>query len=601
MTGVELRAEEVRWDLSDLAPGADEARAQWTELGERAAGLSSRYRGRVSALDAVELRALLDEADELEQEFSRLATYTHLRLSMDAADAEANDLATVSRDRGAEIENALVFLGLEWIALDGEPAEALLAAPELAPYAHKLRVEREEKPYVLTELEEQALNARRLPVSAWKALHDRQVATLEIPFDAGEGVQPHTVSTLLSYLYRSDRELRLAAQATLLDGLEPRTDVLAACYDALVSDRLALDRLRGFTDPMQPTNMDNELDGETVEAMMTATEENYEIGRRWFRAKAGLLGLDRLALADQYAPLGEARAFSWPEAVEVVDTAFGGFSPRLSEIFRACLEAGHVDAPPRAGKSAGAYCTAISTRILPYVLVNFTERLRDVTTLAHEFGHATHNVLALEQQVWRSHRTGIPMAEVPSTFAQSLADDYLLEAETDAQTLAALASDRLENSFGAIFRQTVLARFEQRAYALRAEGRALTAERLSEVWQEEQLRYYGDSVELPANYRVGWSYIPHFIHVRFYTYAYAFAQLVALLLYGRYREDPEAFAPLYLDFLARGGSASPVELLEPFGLDLHSTDTWRAAFAQLDALRQTAEALSASAAHLPRN
>jgi len=595
VTGVDVRAGEVRWDLSDLAPGADEARAQWTELVAHAVDLASRYRGRIASLGPAELRALLDESDELEQEFSRLATYTHLRLGMDAADAEANDLATVSRDRGAEIENALVFVGLEWIALDDEPAEALLAAPELAPYAHKLRVEREEKPYVLSEPEEQALNARRSTVSAWQSLHDRQVATLEIPFDAGEGVQPHTVATLLSYLYRSDRELRLAAQAALLDGLVPRTDVLAACYDALVSDRLALDRLRGFADPMQPTNMDNELDGETVEAMMTATEENYEIGRRWFRAKAGLLGLDRLALADQYAPLGEARAFSWPEAVEVVDTAFGGFSPRLSEIFRACLEAGHVDAPPRAGKSAGAYCTAISTRILPYVLVNFTERLRDVTTLAHEFGHATHNVLALEQQVWRSHRTGIPMAEVPSTFAQSLADDYLLEAETDAQTLAALASDRLENSFGAIFRQTVLARFEQRAYALRAEGRALTAERLSEVWQEEQLRYYGDSVELPANYRVGWSYIPHFIHVRFYTYAYAFAQLVALLLYGRYREDPEAFAPLYLEFLGRGGSASPAELLEPFGLDLHSTDTWRAAFAQLDALRETAESLSAAA------
>ncbi len=595
MTGVELRAEEVRWDLSDLAPDAEGARAQWLELGEHAADFASRYRGRIGALGPADLRALLDEADELEQEFSRLATYTHLRLSMDAADAEANDLATVSRDRGAEIENALVFLGLEWIALDDGPAEALLAAPELAPYAHKLRVEREEKPYVLSEPEEQALNARRSTVSAWQSLHDRQVATLAIPFDAGEGEQPHTVATLLSYLYRSDRELRLAAQAALLDGLEPRTDVLAACYDALVSDRLSLDRLRGFADPMQPTNMANELDGETVEAMMTATEENYEIGRRWFRAKAGLLGVDRLALADQYAPLGEARAFSWPEAVEVVDTAFGGFSPRLAEIFRACLEAGHVDAPPRAGKSAGAYCTAISTRILPYVLVNFTERLRDVTTLAHEFGHATHNVLALERQVWRSHRTGIPTAEVPSTFAQSLVDDYLLEAETDAQTLAALASDRLENAFGAIFRQTVLARFEQRAYALRSEGRALTAERLSEVWQEEQSRYYGDSIDLPANYRFGWSYIPHFIHVRFYTYAYSFAQLVALLLYGRYREDPEAFAPLYLEFLGRGGSASPAELLEPFGLDLHSTDTWRAAFAQLDAVRETAESLSAAA------
>jgi Oligoendopeptidase F len=99
----------------------------------------------------------------------------------------------------------------------------------------------------------------------------------------------------------------------------------------------------------------------------------------------------------------------------------------------------------------------VSKQILPYVLMNYTDRLRDVSTLAHEFGHATHNVLALEQQTWRSHRCGIPMAEVPSTFAQSLADDYLLENEDDAATRASLAADRLENAFAAIYRQTVLA------------------------------------------------------------------------------------------------------------------------------------------------
>jgi len=589
------RTEDVRWDLSDLASGADGARRSWTELVERSADFATRYRGRIADLGAAEFRALLDEADELEQIHSRLQVYTHLRLAMDATDPEANDLATFSRERSAAIENAVVFLGLEWIALEDTPAEALLASEELAPYAHKLRVERDEKPYVLSEPEEQALNARRPTVSAWQGLHDRQIATLEIPFDAGEGVQPQTVSTLLSYLYRSDRALRVRALDALLDGLEPRGDVLAACYDALVGDRLGLDRLRGFADPMQPTNMSNELDGAIVEAMMAATEESFEIGRRWFRAKAELLGVPQLELADQYAPIGEARTFSWPEAVDAVDRSFARFTPRFSEIFRECLDAGHVDVRPRPGKASGAFCTAVSKDVLPYVLLNFTDRLRDVSTLAHEFGHATHNVLSLERQTWRSHRTGIPVAEVPSTFAQSLADDYLLESESDEQTRAVLAAERLENAFAAIFRQTVLARFEQQAYRLRSEGRALTAERLSEVWQEHQLRYYGDALTVADGYRVGWSYIPHFIHVRFYTYAYSFAQLVSLLLYGRYHEDPEAFTPRYLDFLAAGGSASPEELLAPFGLDLRSTDTWRGAFAQLDALRVDAEALARAA------
>jgi len=592
MVTTEPRTDDVRWDLSDLCTDAAEARAGWSALVERSAGFAARHRGKIASLDAVGLRAALDESDELAQELSRLQVYTFLRLSMDATDVEANDLTTIGRDRGADIENDLLFLGLEWIALDDDAAEALLASEELVPYAHKLRVERKEKPYVLSELEEQALNARRPVVSSWQSLHDRQVSTLEVPFDSGDGVRPHTVSELLSCLYRNDRAVRLKAVEALFGGLEPRADVLAACYDALVGDRLTVDRLRGFTNPMQPTNMDNELDDETVEAMLTATEESYGIGRKWFEAKARLLGLDRLELADQYAPIGEARSFSWPEAVEVVDTSFGRFAPKLAEIFRGCLDGGHVDAGPRNGKAPGAYCTAVSKQILPYILMNYTDRLRDVSTLAHEFGHATHNVLALEQQTWRSHRCGIPVAEVPSTFAQSLADDYLLENEADAGTRASLAAERLENAFAAIYRQTVLARFEQRAYGVRGEGLALGVERLNELWVEENARYYGDSLTMPEGYAFGWSYIPHFIHVRFYTYAYSFAQLVALLLYRRYREDPEAFAPRYLDLLGAGGSASPADLVAPFGLDLRSTDTWREAFAELDAMRVEAETLS---------
>ncbi len=592
MATTEPRTDDVRWDLSDLCADAAEARAGWTALVERSADFAARYRGKIASLDAAGLRAALDESDELAQEISRLQVYTFLRLSTDATDVEANDLTTIGRDRGADIENDLLFLGLEWIALDDDGAEPPLASEELAPYAHKLRVERDEKPYVLSEAEEQALNARSPVISSWQSLHDRQVSTLEVPFDSGDGVRPHTVSELLSCLYRNDREVRLKAVEALYAGLEPRADVLAACYDALVGDRLTVDRLRGFTNPMQPTNMSNELDDETVEAMLTATEESYGIGRKWFEAKARLLGLDRLELADQYAPIGEARAFSWPEAVEVVETSFGRFAPKLAEVFRGCLDAGHVDAGPRNGKAPGAYCTAVSKEILPYVLMNFTDRLRDVSTLAHEFGHATHNAIALEQQTWRSHRCGIPLAEVPSTFAQSLADDYLLENEADAGTRASLAADRLETAFAAIYRQTVLARFEQRAYGVRAEGLALGVERLNELWVAENTLYYGDSLTMPAGYAFGWSYIPHFIHVRFYTYAYSFAQLVALLLYRRYREDPEAFVPRYLELLAAGGSASPAELVAPFGLDLRSTDTWREAFAELDAMRVEAEMLS---------
>jgi len=341
MSTLATRAEDVRWDLSELARDADGARTEIAALVERAADFGERYRGRVGELDADGLGALLDEVDQLEQDRSRLSVYVASRLNLAATDPEANDLATFGRDRGAEIENSLVFFDVEWLALDDDAAEALLGSPQLAPYEHKLRLAREHKPYVLSEAEEQALNARRPAINAWQTLHDRHVATLEVPFDAGEGEEPHNLSRLLSHLHHPDREVRLNALTVLYEALEPRVDVLAACYDALVGDRLGIDRLRGYSDPMQPTNMTNELDGETVEAMMTATEESYRIGRRWFETKAGLLGLDKLALADQYAPISEARSFSWAEAVELVGASFTRFSPRLADRKSTRLNSSH--------------------------------------------------------------------------------------------------------------------------------------------------------------------------------------------------------------------------------------------------------------------
>ena len=153
-----------------------------------------------------------------------------------------------------------------------------------------------------------------------------------------------------------------------------------------------------------------------------------------------------------------------------------------------------------------------------------------------------------------------------------------------------LLADRAEAAMSTIFRQAVLARFEQRAYSVRGEGKALTSERLSELWLEENERYYGSAVALPDGYQLGWSYIPHFVRARFYTYAYSFAHLVAFSLLARYREDPRSFTPAYLEFLGNGGSRSPQELLEPLGVDLRGPGVWASAFAEFDRTIAEAEA-----------
>jgi oligoendopeptidase F len=583
-------AEGVRWDLSPLVASADDARALLDAGIARARGFESRYRGSLATNTPAELAAALAELAEIENMLSRAASYAHLREATDVTNPENRDLSSAI-DRGiVDAGNAVRFFDLEWLALPEPQASALAAAPELSADAHYLRAARRFAPFMLSEPEERML-AEREPaaVSAWQALFGRITSTLEVQFDAGDGPAPHTIDRLLAHVRDRDRELRRRSLETLYAGLEPETETLAHVYDTLVGDRLALDKLRGHADPMDRTHLHNELDGVVVERMMKAVEAQYGLAQRWFRAKAAILGLDRLELWDQYAPIGTGRAVEFLEARDLVETAFGRFSPRIATVAGGFFSGRRVDAEPRVGKRGGAFCAPVAQDAPAYVLMNFTDQMNDVMTLAHELGHGMHFTLSAERQSALSMHTGLALAEVPSTFAELLTFDHLLETESDPDTRRALVCERVEGSFATVFRQTVLARYEQRAYAARREGTTLTAERLSDIWLDANRAYYGDTIALPDGYRLGWSYIPHFISTRFYTYAYAFAHLTTLALYAQYREQGPAFADRYLAFLASGGSQAPAELLLPLGVDLTRPDVWDAGFEEMTRMVEVAE------------
>jgi oligoendopeptidase F len=582
----------VRWDLSPLFESAGTARAAIAPALERAGRFEARWRGRLESIAADEMAEALEELGEIENTLSRISAYAMLRKAVDVTSEENRDLGAAVEQGLVEAANMLRFFELEWLALDDQRARILVESPQLARDRHQLIVQRRFRSHVLSEPEERALGERDpAAVSAWQTLYAQTTSTIEVPFDGGEGDQPHTIDRLLAYVHDPRREVRLRSLETLYAALEPRLPVLAHCYDSLVGDRLVLDRLRSYgDDPMAQTHLRNELEGEVIYAMMDAVEARYPLAQRWFVAKARMLGLDRLELADQYAPVGEARAVHYDEGRALVDASFSDFSPRMREIADEFFSEQRLDAEPRAGKRGGAFCSPVAQDARPYVMLNYTDNMNDVLTMAHELGHGMHFQLSHDLQTPHSAHTGLAMAEVPSTFAEFVAYDHLLAHEDDAETRRVLLAARAEGAFATIYRQTVLARYEQRAYALRAASSTLTADRLGGIWVEENRRYYGDSVALPEGYAHGWSYIPHFISTRFYTYAYVFAKLVALALYARWRAAGEEFVPGYMEFLAAGGSRSPGELLGALGVDLASADVWSSAFAELD--RMVAEAES---------
>lgn len=585
------RAAGVHWDLAPLVADAADARHRLTAGLERCRAFESRYRGALATIDAAGLAEALAELAEIDNDLSRVASYVHLREAVDVTAEENRDLSAAVDRAMVEAGNALRFFDLEWISLPDEAARPLFEAPDVTRDRHYLEALRRFAPHTLTEPEEHMLSERAPAASgAWQTLFGQITSTLEVPFDAGDGEEPHTIDRLLSLVRDPDREVRRRALETLYQGLDPHADTLAHCYDTLVGDRLSMDRLRSYAAPMDPTHLSNELPGPVVDAMLDAVERHYPIAHRWFRVKADLLGLDRLELHDQYAPIGAARSLDFSEARGLIDASFARFSPRVAEIAGGFFAERRIDAEPRTGKRGGAFCAPVAQDASPYVLMNFTDRMDDVMTLAHELGHGMHFELAAGRQTALSAGTGLALAEVPSTFAELVTFDHLLATETDAATRRALVSERVEGSFATVFRQTVLTRYEQRAYALRAEGSALTSERLSEIWFAENVRYYGDALSLPDGYRLGWSYIPHFISTRFYTYAYVFAHLTTLALYAQFRARGEEFVDDYLDFLAAGGSAPPTELLGRLGVDLTAPDVWEPGFREIERMVAVAEA-----------
>jgi oligoendopeptidase F len=222
----------------------------------------------------------------------------------------------------------------------------------------------------------------------------------------------------------------------------------------------------------------------------------------------------------------------------------------------------------------------------PYILLNYTGTLRDVSTLAHELGHGVHFALSQKQNLFHYHAP-LPFAETASVFGEMLLTRHLLDRESDRRVKIALLCAKLEEIIATTFRQNVLTRFELAAHKKRAEG-LLSTDDLCALWWEENGKLFGDAVEMIEPYRWGWSYISHFIHARFYCYSYVFGELLVLSLYQKYRAEGAAFVPKYLELLARGGSQKPKELLKPFGIDLADPGFWQQGY---DVVRELLEEL----------
>ena len=600
MTGTVSRqaAEGVRWDLSDLfaGPGDPSWGKELEALLAEAAAFAERYRGTINPQVAKrrgakrapggpapeQLLEALRAYEAIHDRAARAGAFARLLYAADSASAETRELINRADAFATELRNRLLFFDLEWLEVPEEDARRVMADPKLAGYCRYLERERLFLPHKLSEPEEKVVNEKDLTGRrAWTKLFQEITSGLTFPLRERDGAtRQATLAETLSRMYDPAREVRQQAHDALFEVLGQNSQVLTFTYDTLVQDHLTMDRLRKHPDPMNERHLSNNVPAEAVEQMMAVVEENYGIAHDYWRAKAGMLGLDELTVYDQYAPIGTATGQTdWGESRRIVLDALHRFDGRLGAIAGEFFERGWIDAEVRPGKRGGAFCAYPSPSVHPWVLCNFTGNRRDVMTVAHELGHGIHGQLARRQTMVNFH-SPLPLAETASVFAEMLVFDHLLEREPDAAVRRALTAGQVENVFATVYRQNVLTRFEQKVYAARA-GQRLTTDKIAELWLEANAPYYGQTLRMTDGYRLGWSYIPHFVNSRFYCYAYTFGELLVLALYGLYREQGKAFVPEYVRLLERGGSLPPAEAVAPLGVDIRDAGFWRKGFAEI--------------------
>ena len=591
----------VEWNLEPLLDGASDGAAGVESLLDdarrRADAFAAAHAGRVGELDGPGLVAAMDELAEIQDLIGRAGSYASLWFSTNTADPPRGALLQKVQEKGAQLETKLLFFELEWAALDDERAEELLAAEGLDAARHHLRSARRYRPHLLSEPEEKILAEKALTSNAaWARLFEEQTAAIEVDLGGEDGRVALEIA--LSQLFSPDREVRRHAAERVTAALEPGLRVRGYVLNTLLADKMVDDRLRRYPHWLASRNLANEASDESVAALIDAVRSRYELPRRWYRLKARLLGLDRLADYDRMAAVtDEDLTIPWSEARDLVLDSYASFSHELADTARAFFDGNYIDAPVRPGKRGGAFCAYAVPSAHPYVLLNYTARRRDVLTLAHELGHGVHAALARPQGVFH-FATPLTMAETASVFGETIVFGRLLGQSPTPESRLSLLAESIEGSIATVFRQVAMNRFEDLAHTTRREEGELALDRINGLWAQSQEELLGDAVEVTEGYRSWWSYVPHFINTPGYVYAYAYGQLLALAVYARYEELGEAFVPSYLELLSAGGSMPPEELGRIVGVDLADPGFWDTGLALVERQLDAAESAAREAGRL---
>lgn len=553
------------WDLTPLFKNEKELEKSALSLQNECEKFEAKYSDKFLNLSDEEFFAALNEYENLLENIARVQIYVSLVFSKDTSKgafyAKFDELSS-------KAQNHLLFFELKFNEFDEARQNKIISKSQrLGYYLDNIA---KEKAHQLSLKEEQILlRTANTGAEGFSRLFDETLSALKFKFKGkmlGE-------EEILSKLHSPDRAERKAAAKSLSGGLAPQQHLLSYIYNMIKTSLKTSCELRKFDLPESPRHFSNQTTKASVDALIKAAETSFDLPIKFYEKKRKILGFKKLYDYDRYAPLGESKSiYKFDECKKIVLETFSKFSPKFGEIAARAFKEGWIDVYPAENKRGGAFSQSGVAKAHPYVLLNHTDERRDLFTLAHELGHAAHQNLAYESVGFLNADTPLTTAETASVFCEMLVFDHV-KSTLKGREKTALLAGKIEDIFATLYRQINFTTFERRVHAHEGE---ISAEELNKIWLEESAKMFGQSVALNDYYKIWWSYIPHFIHTPFYCYAYSYAQLLVLAIFGLYKSGKcENFTQIYTKFLSAGGSRSPKELVGMFGFDIEDAAFWQ--------------------------
>jgi pepF/M3 family oligoendopeptidase len=582
-----------RWDLTPYFPGLDTPEYEegyrsvvrsidgLTDLFDRL-GVGTSDPGPLTPESVSALEEVIGRFNEALEEYRTLMAYVMGVFSTNTGDPTTQKRLSEAQGQSVRFSK----LGTRWTDWVGKmDVEGLIARSQVAAeHAYPLRKAHESALHLMSPAEE--MLAAELSLSggsAWEKLHTSVSSQIIVPV-AVEPDKPESLpmSAARNLAFNPDREVRRRAHEAELQAWKDNEVPLAAALNGVKGEVNTLSKRRKWDSALDQAIFDSNIDRATLDAMLQAAHESFPDFRRYMHAKARALGIDRLAFYDIFAPVGEStRKWEYLEARDFIVRQFGSFSDKMSAFAARAFDENWIDAEPRAGKRDGAFCMGMR-KDESRVFANYEPSYRGMSTLAHELGHAYHNLVKADRTMLQK-QTPMTLAETASIFCETIVREAALKEANEAEALAILEAS-LQNSTQVVVDITSRFLFESRVFDQRRE-REVTSGEFCEIMLQAQRETYGDGLDESKLHAYMWAVKPHYYRpgLSFYNFPYMFGLLFGLGLYARYRQDPDAFRRNYDDLLSSTGMDDAATLAARFGIDVRTPDFWRAS---LDIIKQ---------------